>query len=61
LENVAKQSNQPLDIIVESFRNYNYNNGMISLGMESGNLVMDIKLDGKAGKRNLAVVLHNFK
>lgn len=61
LENVARQSNQPLDIIVESFRNYNYNNGMISLGMESGNLVMDMKLDGKAGKRNLAVVLHNFK
>ena len=60
LENVAKQSNQPLDILVESFRNYNYNNGMIKLGMESGNLTMDMRLDGKAGKRNLTVVLHDF-
>ena len=60
LENVAKQSNQPLDILVESFRNYNYNNGIITIGMESGNLVMNLKLDGEAGKRNLSVVLHEF-
>lgn len=61
LENVAKQSNQPLDKLVESFRNYNYNNGMITLGMESGNLVLDMKLNGLTGKRNLTVVLHDFK
>ena len=60
LENVAKQSNQPLDILVESFRNYNYNNGIIKLGMEKGNLAMDMRLDGKAGKRSLTVVLHDF-
>ncbi len=60
LENVARQSNQSLDIIVESFKNYNYNNGMIKLGMESGNLTMDMRLDGKAGKRSLTVVLHDF-
>ena len=60
LENVAKQSNQSLDIIVESFRNYNYNNGMIKLGMESGNLTMDMSLDGKAGKRSLTIILHDF-
>ena len=61
LENVAKQSNQSLDIIVESFRNYNYNNGIINLAIENNNLVMDMKLDGKTGKRNLSVVLHDFK
>ena len=61
LENVAKQSNQPLDIIVESFRNYNYNNGMIKLFMESGNIVLDLKLDGGAGKRSLIIILHDFK
>jgi len=60
LENVAKQSNQSLDIIVESFKNYNYNNGMIKLGMKSGNLTMDMRLDGIAGKRSLTVVLHDF-
>jgi len=61
LKNIAKQANQPLDIIVESFRNYNYNNGMISLAIENNNLIMDMKLNGKAGKRNLTAVLHDFK
>jgi len=60
LENVAKQSNQPLDIIVESFRNYNYNKGTVKLSAETGNLVLDLKLEGASGKRNLQVVLHNF-
>ncbi len=61
LENVAKQSNQSLDIIVESFRNYNYNNGVIKLFMENGNISLNLKLDGDAGKRSLTVVLHDFK
>jgi len=61
LENVAKQSNQSLDIIVESFRNYNYNNGIIKLFMENGNIGLDLKLDGNSGKRSLVIVLHDFK
>ncbi|MFA5388420.1 MAG: YdbH domain-containing protein [Candidatus Omnitrophota bacterium] len=60
LENVSKNSGQPLDIIVESFRNYNYNSGIARLFVEAGSLVMDVKLDGKTGKRNLALVLHDF-
>ncbi|MEK7868172.1 MAG: YdbH domain-containing protein [Candidatus Omnitrophota bacterium] len=61
LENAAKQSNQSLDKLVESFKNYNYNNGIIKLFMESGNIGLDLKLDGSAGKRNLIVILHDFK
>lgn len=61
LENVAKQSNQPLDILVESFRNYNYNKGIIKLFMEKGNIGLDLKLDGETGKRSLTVILHDFK
>ena len=61
LENVARQSSQPLDIIVESFRNYNYNNGAIKLFMESGNIGLDLKLDGNAGKRSLTIILHGSK
>ena len=60
LENVAKQSNQSPDIIVESFKNYNYNNGIIKLFMESGNIGLDLKLDGNSGKRSLTVILHDF-
>jgi hypothetical protein len=61
LENVAKNSKQPLDIIVESFKNYNYNSGILKLYMDNGNLVLDVNLNGQAGKRNLTIVLHNFK
>ena len=60
LENVAKQSNQSLDIIVESFRNYNYNKGTVKLSAETGNLVMDLKLEGNSGKRGLTIILHDF-
>jgi hypothetical protein len=61
LENVAKNSKQPLDIIVESFKNYNYNSGILKLYMDNGNLVLDVNLEGQTGKRNLTVVLHEFK
>jgi hypothetical protein len=61
LENAAKQSNQSLDKLVESFKNYNYNNGIIKLFMESGNIGLDLKLNGSAGKRSLIVILHDFK
>lgn len=60
LENVARQSNQPLDILVESFRNYNYNNGILDLYIDKGSLTLDLKLDGYAGKRSLTIVLHEF-
>jgi len=60
LENIAKQSNQPLNIIMESFNNYNYNNGIVKLSADTGNLVMDLKLEGSSGKRSLSVILHDF-
>jgi hypothetical protein len=61
LENVAKSSGQSMDILVESFKNYHYNTGIIKLGLEEGNLVLSLDLDGEAGKRNLTIVLHDFK
>lgn len=61
LRNIAKQSNQSLDIIVESFRNYNYNTGVLELYINDGSLVLDIKLNGETGKRSLTIVLHEFK
>ena len=61
LENLARTSQQPLDIIVESFKNYDYNIGIVKLGMEQGNLVVDVRLEGEAGQRNLSIVVHDFK
>lgn len=60
LENIALSMHQPVDLIVESFRNYQYNVGVMSLSFEHNNVMLKISLDGKTGKRNLNVVLHNF-
>jgi hypothetical protein len=61
LENLARTQGQSLDILVESFKNYHYNIGIMKLGLDKGNLILDVSLDGEAGKRNLNIVVHDFK
>lgn len=61
LKEMASRSNQPLDILVESFKNYHYNTGTLKLGFDRGDLVTGLVLDGKQGRRSLNIVLHNFK
>lgn len=61
LKDLAKKSDQSLDIIVESFKDYHYNTGMMKLYLDKGNLVFDIALEGERGKRNLNITLHDFK
>lgn len=60
LGKLARDSNQPLDIFVESFKNYRYNTGVMKLSLEKVGLVLNIVLDGETGKRNLNIVAHNF-
>lgn len=60
LENIAKSSQQPLDIVVESFKNYHYNMGVVKLFLDKGNLILDMALDGETGKRNINITLHEF-
>lgn len=60
LENLARTSQQSLDILVESFKNYYYNIGIVKLGMEEGSLLLDVRLDGDQGERNLSIVVHDF-
>ena len=61
LENLARYTKQSFDILVESFKNYHYNIGRLNLSLDKGNLVFEAALDGEAGRRNLNIVLHNFK
>jgi len=61
LENIAKNSKQPLDIIVESFKNYNYNSGILKLYLSNGSIFMNISLNGETGRRDFTVVLHDVK
>jgi len=60
LEKMARDSGESLNILVESLKNYHYNNGRLSLSLEQGNLIFDAALEGEAGKRNLTVILHDF-
>ena len=61
LAGLARGSGQSIDILVESFKNYNYNKGVMKLVLNRDNLTFDIALDGVSGKRNLNIVIHDFK
>lgn len=61
LEDIARNSSQPLDVLIESFTNYRYNTGLIKLYLDRKDLVTDILLNGEAGKFNLTVTIHDFK
>ncbi len=60
LEKLAASSKQPMDILVESFKNYHYNTGIMKLSGKGDDLVFEVDLAGEAGKRNLSVVFHDF-
>ncbi|MCK5015048.1 MAG: hypothetical protein KAS66_14655 [Candidatus Omnitrophica bacterium] len=60
LENLASGTNQPLDLLVESFRNYRYNTGAVAVKLKEGNIHCDVAFDGEAGKRDLNITLHNI-
>lgn len=60
LENMARNSGESLDILVESFKNYHYNTGIMKLSFDKGNLIFNVVLEGEVGKRNLTITLHNF-
>lgn len=61
LDSLAKSSQQPLEMIMESFRDYRYNSGKARLASQEGNLVLEVSLDGAQGKRSLNVVWHDFR
>jgi hypothetical protein len=61
LKKMAAKSGQSLEILMESFRNYHYNIGVIKLSLNDGNLILDVALEGEAGKRNLNIRLHDVK
>ncbi len=60
LENMAASAKLPSNLVVDSFKNYHYNEGLVRMFMDQGNLHLDVGMEGKGGKRNLNVVLHDF-
>jgi hypothetical protein len=60
LENLAKDSKQDVNLIIESFKNYQFSKGDVSLYLAGNNLILEVSFEGAQGKRNLTVALHNF-
>lgn len=60
LKELARNSGQSFDIIVESFKNYHYNKGAAKLSLDKGNLIFKIDLDGASGKRQLNLTVHSL-
>ncbi|MFH1281952.1 MAG: hypothetical protein ABIH91_04490, partial [Candidatus Omnitrophota bacterium] len=60
LENIVLSMRQPVNLLVESFKDYHYNAGVMDLSLEHNNVMLKMSLDGKTGKRDLNVVLHDF-
>ena len=61
LENLSRRSGQSLGLLVEGFRDYHYNVGIMELSLDKGDLVCEVNLEGEKGKRDLTAVWHNFK
>ncbi len=60
LKNIARRSNQSLDIVIESFKNYHYNVGQLRLSLEEDRVIFDMAFDGAAGKRDIYITLHTM-
>lgn len=59
LENLAKNTKQPLPIIEASFKEYHFDAGTLELKKEAQNLGLEIHLSGPKGRRDLNVQLHD--
>jgi hypothetical protein len=60
LKNLAAQTQQSLEMLTESFKDYRYDTGIVRLRLDKGDLILDVALDGGSGKRDLDITLHNF-
>ncbi|MEE8360120.1 MAG: YdbH domain-containing protein [Candidatus Omnitrophota bacterium] len=60
LENMAMRSDQALDLLMETFNNYQYTIGTMSVALDERDLRFEIELNGDAGKRAFDIVIHDF-
>jgi hypothetical protein len=60
LENLARRSGLDPELVVESFRNYQYNTGMITASLQGNDLVFLSKLEGPTGKRSFEIIKHDL-
>ncbi|MCM8819170.1 MAG: YdbH domain-containing protein [Candidatus Omnitrophica bacterium] len=60
LEEIAKRKDLSLEILVERFTDYKYNKANMDVSILGKNLVLGIVFEGRKGKSNFQIVLHDF-
>ncbi|MDD5423650.1 MAG: hypothetical protein PHR74_00040 [Candidatus Omnitrophica bacterium] len=58
INTLAKQSNQPVEMIRDSFKLYKYTKGTLSVSKEKDAILLHLMLDGPKGKRDMTIALH---
>jgi hypothetical protein len=61
LKSIAERTKQPVEIIRESFQDYSYNKGSTWLFLEEKDLRLGASLEGEKGRRDVDVIIHEFK
>jgi hypothetical protein len=60
LKTIASNSNQSLQMVNESFKDYHYSEGVLELSLKEGNLVIKADLNGEKGRRDFLITYHAF-
>ena len=60
LDTIARYAKQDISVIVESFKDYSYNEGTIRFGLKGTSIIMEAHLNGEQGKRDLLISLRDF-
>ncbi|MCM8787672.1 MAG: AsmA family protein [Candidatus Omnitrophica bacterium] len=60
LEEIARRKDLSVEILVERFRNYEYNKANMDVSILDKDLILGIVFEGNKGKSNFQIVLHNF-
>jgi len=59
MQSTAQKTSQSVDLIVESFKDYHYNTGVVKLRADQGDIILNANFEGETGKRDLEIVLHS--
>ena len=60
LKKLAENTKQPLSVIEEGFKNYDFTEGTLRVSRNADSILLHIMLDGAKGKRDITVALYNF-
>jgi hypothetical protein len=60
VKTIAANSNQSLQLVSDSFKDYRYSEGLLKLYLQDGNLIIKADLDGEKGRRDFLITYYAF-